>query len=158
MAKLAERGIALELVRHEDGDERIIARPALAISEALRAWLKENRKSLLEALRDADAIRSEQEVFDLGRERFGLREDGPPHPERDLGRAAHLGLIAKWSRSISPFRRKEIRTSAVSAGDPFRAAGRRKGCSACYGGFVSIAVEEDGQDYEEAVPCRQCSS
>ena len=35
--------------------------------------------------------------------------------------------------------------------------GRRRGCSLCFGGYVTITVEEDGQEHEEAVPCRRCS-
>jgi hypothetical protein len=26
----------------------------------------------------------------------------------------------------------------------------------CFGGYVAITVEEDGQEHEEAVPCRRC--
>ena len=26
----------------------------------------------------------------------------------------------------------------------------------CYGGYVTITVEEDGQEHDEAVPCRRC--
>jgi hypothetical protein len=27
----------------------------------------------------------------------------------------------------------------------------------CFGGYVTITVEEDGQEYDEAVPCRRCA-
>ncbi len=53
------------------------------------------------------------------------------------------------------------------SGDPFYAAAiarahdgrrdRRRGCSLCFGGYVTITVEEDGQEHDEAVPCRRCS-
>ena len=49
-----------------------------------------------------------------------------------------------------------VSTTAVVAGDPFAYAGKRRGCPACYGGVVYIGVEEDGQEREEAVPCRHC--
>jgi hypothetical protein len=28
----------------------------------------------------------------------------------------------------------------------------------CFGGYVTITVEEDGQEHDEAVPCRRCRS
>jgi hypothetical protein len=52
---------------------------------------------------------------------------------------------------------KEIRTSTVAAGDPFAHAGMHRECPACFGGYVTITVEEDGQEHDEAVPCRRCS-
>jgi hypothetical protein len=27
----------------------------------------------------------------------------------------------------------------------------------CFGGYVTITVEEDGQEHDEAVPCHRCS-
>jgi hypothetical protein len=33
---------------------------------------------------------------------------------------------------------------------------RQKECSWCFGGYVTITVEEDGAEREEAVPCRRC--
>jgi hypothetical protein len=53
---------------------------------------------------------------------------------------------------------REIRILATVAGDPFKAASRRKGCPACFGGYVTITVEEDGQEHEEAVSCGRCGS
>jgi hypothetical protein len=89
LAKLAERGISLELIRR-DGEERIIARPTPAITEELRAGLKENRKSILEALRPEDAIRDDQEVFALAREYFGslLKDEPSPESENHIEYAA----------------------------------------------------------------------
>jgi hypothetical protein len=29
-------------------------------------------------------------------------------------------------------------------------------CASCFGGYVTITVEEDGQEHDEAVPCRRC--
>lgn len=34
---------------------------------------------------------------------------------------------------------------------------RRSGCSLCFGGYVTITVEEDGQERDEAAPCRRCA-
>jgi hypothetical protein len=44
------------------------------------------------------------------------------------------------------------------AGDPFAYAGERLGCSLCFGGYLTITVEEDGQEHDEAVPCRRCQA
>jgi hypothetical protein len=30
-------------------------------------------------------------------------------------------------------------------------------CSWCFGGMVTITVEEDGQEHDEPVPCRRCA-
>jgi hypothetical protein len=35
---------------------------------------------------------------------------------------------------------------------------RRRSCSLCFGGYVTITVEEDGQERDEAVPCRRCNA
>ena len=51
---------------------------------------------------------------------------------------------------------REIRLTAAVAGDPFKAAAKRKGCPACYGGLVYIGVEEDGEETHEPIPCRRC--
>ena len=34
---------------------------------------------------------------------------------------------------------------------------RRRGCSLCFAGYITISVEEDGVERDEAVPCRRCS-
>jgi hypothetical protein len=44
----------------------------------------------------------------------------------------------------------------VLAGDPFPAANKDE-CPWCFRGWVTITTEEDGQEHEEAVPCRRCS-
>jgi predicted nucleic acid-binding Zn finger protein len=51
----------------------------------------------------------------------------------------------------------KVRTISV-AGDPFKAAARRRRreCPACFGGCVTMTVEEDDQERHEAVPCRRC--
>jgi hypothetical protein len=51
---------------------------------------------------------------------------------------------------------REVRTARVAAGDPFRAAAKRKGCPACFGGYVTLGIEEDGTTRDEAAPCRRC--
>ncbi len=43
------------------------------------------------------------------------------------------------------------------AGDPFAHAAKRRECASCFGGYVTITVEEDGQERDEAVPCRRCA-
>jgi len=30
-------------------------------------------------------------------------------------------------------------------------------CASCFGGYITITVEEDGQEHDEAVPCRRCA-
>ena len=44
------------------------------------------------------------------------------------------------------------------AGDPFAYAGERVGCSLCFGGYLTITLEGDGQGHDEAVPCRRCQA
>jgi hypothetical protein len=39
----------------------------------------------------------------------------------------------------------------------YSALERLEECPACFGGYVTIGVEEDGQDHDEAVPCRRCA-
>lgn len=34
---------------------------------------------------------------------------------------------------------------------------RRPSCPSCFGGYVTITVEEDGQEHDEAAPCRRCN-
>jgi SWIM zinc finger len=46
---------------------------------------------------------------------------------------------------------------AAIAGDPFAHAAKRRDCSLCFGGYVTITVEEDGIERDEAVPCRRCA-
>jgi hypothetical protein len=41
------------------------------------------------------------------------------------------------------------------AGDPFAYAAKRRGCPSCFGGYVTITVEEDVSERDEAVPCRR---
>ena len=50
---------------------------------------------------------------------------------------------------------REVRTVRVAAGDPIAHAAKREGCPACFGGFVTLTVEEDGREYDEAAPCRR---
>jgi hypothetical protein len=45
---------------------------------------------------------------------------------------------------------------ATRAGDPFAHAAKRRECSLCLGGYLTITLEEDGQERDEAVPCRRC--
>ena len=63
----------------------------------------------------------------------------------------------------------EIRISL--AGDGFHAAAHHQSdetleahyaslerleCSWCFGGYITVTVEEDGQERDEAVPCKRC--
>jgi hypothetical protein len=57
---------------------------------------------------------------------------------------------------------REVRTIRVAAGDPIAYAAKRDGCPrdgcpACFAGFITMTVAgEDGQERDEAVPCRRC--
>lgn len=48
----------------------------------------------------------------------------------------------------------------VLAGDPFAyaasASSARHECPACFAGWTTITIEEDGQERDEPVPCRRC--
>ncbi len=75
---------------------------------------------------------------------------------RRRGNCKHLlavGILKASRRSGV----KEVRTMRVVAGDPFAFAAKRGGCPSCFGGYVTVTVEEDGQERAEAVPCRRCS-
>jgi hypothetical protein len=58
---------------------------------------------------------------------------------------------------------REVRILRAAGGDPFAHAGKRssrgsrRSCPSCFGGYVTLTVEEDGQERDEAVPCRRCS-
>jgi hypothetical protein len=47
---------------------------------------------------------------------------------------------------------------AVGIASAKRRSHKRGGCSRCFGGYVTVTVEEDGQEHHEAVPCRRCSA
>ena len=88
---------------------------------------------------------------------YGRREECPC-PDHQCRRVSCVHLLALGIAHAA--RRsgvKETRTVRVAAGDPFKAAAKRKGCPACFGGFVTIGVEEDGEEHDEAVPCRRCA-
>ena len=36
--------------------------------------------------------------------------------------------------------------------------GRRHECFACFGGYITITIEEDGQEHDGTFPCRRCQS
>jgi hypothetical protein len=50
----------------------------------------------------------------------------------------------------------ETTNPSTRAGDPFAYAGERQECPRCFGGYLTITVEENGQERDEAVPCRRC--
>jgi hypothetical protein len=90
---------------------------------------------------------------------YGEREECPcPDYLYGSGRACkHLlavGIMHAARRSGV-----KVRTiPAAIAGDPFAHAAKRRECPACFGGHVTITLEEDGQEHDEAVPCRRCRS
>jgi hypothetical protein len=46
---------------------------------------------------------------------------------------------------------------AHAAGDPFAHAAKRRGCSRCFGGYITMTGEdEDGHYIEEPMRCRRC--
>jgi hypothetical protein len=53
---------------------------------------------------------------------------------------------------------KETRILSVAAGDGISYRAKRGGCSRCFGGYVSVTVEEDSQEHLEAVPCVRCNA
>jgi SWIM zinc finger len=74
------------------------------------------------------------------------------------GSAAGIGCRHIYAAAIArASRRSGIGVRIVSvAGDPFKAAARRRGCSLCFGGYITMTAEEDGEEVIEAVPCRRC--
>jgi hypothetical protein len=86
-ASLEKAGITVSL----DGGD-LIARPSSAVTPEVVGLLRENKPRVLEALRSA--VSSEEEVFELAREHFGLKKPRPHHG-RD-----RRGLIAKWAREF----------------------------------------------------------
>ena len=72
---------------------------------------------------------------------------GPDHRERG-STVDEMKSSVIW-RDVHP---------EVLAGDPFAYAAARREFPACFGGYVTITVEEDGIERDEAVPCRRCSA
>ena len=92
---------------------------------------------------------------------YGEREECPcPDYQYGGGRPCkHLlciGILHAARRSGV----REVRTVAVAAGDGIQYRAKTRGCPggcpACFGGYVTITVEEDGAERDEAVPCRRC--
>jgi hypothetical protein len=52
---------------------------------------------------------------------------------------------------------REVRAVAAVAGDPFKHAAARRGCSLCFGGYITMTIEEDSEEHDVAVPCRRCN-
>ena len=79
LIEIAERGITLRCGRTED---RLNAKPTAALTPELIAELKEHKAEIIrvmredEELRRTGAIQSERQVFELGREHFGLNDKG----------------------------------------------------------------------------------
>jgi SWIM zinc finger len=77
------------------------------------------------------------------------------------GAAAGVGCRHVYAAAIANgTRRSSIKVQTISvAGDGFHAAGRsqRRGCSLCFGGYITMTYEEDGQEVIETVPCKRCT-
>jgi hypothetical protein len=85
LVSLQEAGVSVVL----DGED-IVARPTLAVTPEVVALLRENKAEVVQAL---EPVASEEEVFELARELFGLERGGSRHPDRQ-------GLTARWSREF----------------------------------------------------------
>jgi hypothetical protein len=72
------------------------------------------------------------------------------HPEVSCKHLLAVGIMHAARRSGV----REVRTVRVAACDGI--AYRAKTSCHCYGGYHYIGVEEDGQEHEEAVPCKHC--
>ena len=79
--------------------------------------------------------------------------DAAYHPGRPCKHLLAVGAMHAAKRSGVKVRQH----FGVVAGDPFAHAGRRKGCPACFAGYVTLGGEDDeGHPGEDAVPCRRC--
>jgi hypothetical protein len=89
---------------------------------------------------------------------YGKREECPCPDYLYGGGRACKHLLAVGIMHAARRSGVAVRTlPAVVAGDPFAHAGKRRECTACFGGYVILTMEEDGQEHEEAVSCRRCS-
>jgi hypothetical protein len=92
------------------------------------------------------------------RVRYGGEVEACECPDFEFGHTCkHLlavGIMHASRRSSV----REVRTLRVAAGDPFAYAGKRRSCPSCFGGYVTLTVEEDGDERHEAVPCRRCAA
>ena len=89
---------------------------------------------------------------------YGEREECPCPDYQFGGGRPCKHLIAVGVMHAARRSGVTVRTiPATIAGDPFAHAGKRRGCPLCFGGYVTISIEEDGREHEEAVPCRRCN-
>jgi hypothetical protein len=132
-----------------------------AIKErSTRGLFAYNRGDVLRLIGDEWAVRSSRGGYwlvDLAEEtcpcedftHFGREHDVP---------CKHIYAVA-IAHATRRGNVREVRTLRVVAGDPFRAAGKRREDSfcACVGGWVYLGIEEDGDERTEAVRCRRCN-
>jgi hypothetical protein len=76
----------------------------------------------------------------------------PPGPETKGGRApmACNPIIREHLPEISAPTDETVETNYASL--------ERLECPWCFGGYLTISVEEDGQEHDEAVRCRRCNA
>jgi hypothetical protein len=89
---------------------------------------------------------------------YGEREECPCPDYQFGGGRPCKHLIAVGVMHATRRSGVTVRTiPATIGGDPFAHAGKRRGCSLCFGGYVTITIEEGGREHEEAVSCRRCN-
>jgi hypothetical protein len=90
---------------------------------------------------------------------YGEEREECPCPDYQLGGGRPCKhLIAVGVMHAARRSGVTVRTiPATIVGDPYAHAGKRRECSACFGGYVTITIEEDGQEHEEAVSCLRCN-
>ncbi len=87
---------------------------------------------------------------------YSLETCGCPDHARRRENCKHI-LAVGVTRASRRSGVREVRTLRVAAGDPFAYAAKRGTCPSCFAGYVTLTVEEDGQERDESVPCRRCS-
>ena len=90
------------------------------------------------------------------RVRYGGEVEACECPDFQFGHVCKHLLAVGIAHAARRSGVREVCLPAAVAGDPFKAAGSRKGCPACYSGMVYIGVEEDGEETHQPIPCRRC--
>lgn len=68
-----------------------------------------------------------------------------------------MHLLKAGSPNVVEAAFSEVCIASVQSPKFAHAGKRRHDRPACFGGYVTITVEEDGAEHNEAVPCRRCS-